>query len=199
MAKSTKQGGKPNDTLYRFVAQTSVIIPAVIRGFKQNLKFSVAFEGSSHYSTSDVDKAAAVRASALFKSGAIREVESVPVGGAPAAKKQPEAKPVAASPWLQSIKSVTAPKPATPAAAAPAKAEKKPKERTRKPKEAEQETLFPEGEGSENKLTIEDVDNYTDAKNYLRDELGMPDDVMAAADVAQWAEEHGVTFPNYTF
>ena len=48
-------------------------------------------------------------------------------------------------------------------------------------------------------LTLEEVDNYTDAVNYLRDEMGMPDEVLSRDDVAAWAASNGVVFPNFQF
>ena len=48
-------------------------------------------------------------------------------------------------------------------------------------------------------LTLEEVDNYTDAVNYLRDEMGMPDEVLSRDEVAAWAASNGVTFPNFQF
>lgn len=209
MAKNNSKQAK-GGMLYRFVARHSVIIPAMIRGFKQNIKFSTTFEGSSHYSTSDKDKAAAVRASEYFKSGVIREVESVPVQSAQMAQKTAvESAPTQAAPWLASMKSVTGGQGAMSRSVKNAV-----KKNAALKGSAQNEALKPgaqneaqnEGDlfsgGSEDeteKLTLEEVDNYTDAKNYLRDEMGMPEEVMARDDVARWAAEKGVVFPNFEF
>lgn len=208
MARQKKTALTPasfGKTLYRFVAKNSLIIPAIIRGFPQNLKFSVSFEGSAHFSTSDVDKAEAIRNCALFKKGAIREIESVPVDGAlkVAPAKKADAKPAA---WMQSIKSVKGG--ATVGADSAKKPAKKPVGKTG----ASGGTLFDGtndqsgptaseavAEDTGTGLTIEEVDNYTDAVNYLRDEMGMPDEVLSRDDVAAWAASNGVTFPNFQF
>ena len=214
MARQKKMALTPasfGKTLYRFVAKNSLIIPAIIRGFPQNLKFSVSFEGSAHFSTSDVDKAEAIRNCALFKKGAIREIESVPVDGAPkvAPAKKAGAKPAA---WMQSIKSVKGGAAGTKAEntkdGANGKAEKSIREET----SASGGTLFdgtndqPGPSASEavaedtgSGLTLGEVDNYTDAVNYLRDEMGMPDEVLSRDEVAAWAASNGVTFPNFQF
>ena len=207
MARQKKMALTPasfGKTLYRFVAKNSLIIPAIIRGFPQNLKFSVSFEGSAHFSTSDVDKAEAIRNCALFKKGAIREIESVPVDGtAKAPAKKAAAKPAA---WMQSIKSVNGG--ATMGADSAKKPAKKPASKTG----ASGGTLFdgtndqpgPTASGAVAEdtgsgLTLEEVDNYTDAVNYLRDEMGMPDEVLSCDDVAAWAASNGVVFPNFQF
>ena len=183
-----------------------------------NLKFSVAFEGSSYFSTSDPEKAAAIRACALFKSGVIREIESVPVHAAPKKGASETGKTGNAAPWLRSMQSVNTPGTGG-AGDDDTSLQGQGSEQEQKTNTSDSDagaqggessdgTLFGDDTGAQDAgtesgassgLTIDEVDNYTDAVNYLRDEMGMPDEVLSRDDVAAWAASNGVTFPNFQF
>lgn len=197
-----------SDKLYRFRSKSQHMLVVSVLGRRMKIKFSTPYQGLARYSTSNEVIARQIRQSQAFKGGLIVEDESVvrKVTANSAAKPKQVKTPAETPAWLKrSVKTVSKPagSPSNKPADAPCKNQKIKDETKRNevPEEKEPEgAKTVEGKVVQDEMfqmTPEDVDNYMDAKAYVRDVLHA--DVNRKEEVKAYCQEHGIVFPNFTF
>lgn len=189
-----------------FKSRSQHIINVMYKGRRYKVRFSTPYMGAhSSYSTTDEELAEAIKQSPAYRQGLIsHEVKVVAdVQAAPAkkAERMADEKPL----WAQrSMKRATeaAGMPAGQPAGTVAETAGQPAgtvaetaaaavtETAGNAAGAVEEELF--------RLEIGDVENYMDAKAYLRDTLGVDaDKIKNKEQVVAYCQEKGIVFPNY--
>ena len=196
-----------SDKVYRFSSKNQHILVVTWKGRKYKVKFTTPYSGVSRFNTSYESLAQRIRESWQFKSGQI--IEDAPVmrepkkAAMPAQKVENEpTKPKVAS-WMQrSVKSGNKTAPAD-AEETTAKTEETTVNAEGTTAEAPTEA---EGAAAENQgpmeqtmfgIKLEEVETYMDAKQYVRDVLGV--DVTRKEEVKEYCEKNNIQFPNYQF
>ena len=179
-----------SDKLYRFRSKSQHMLVISYLGRRMKVKFSTPYAGVSRYSTSSDVIARQIRNSQAFKSGMIVEDESVEHK---TKNESPTPKPRAIEPkntpeWVQQgMKAVNkTEKTKAPAPETSATVEAETKATTGK---AVQEKMF--------QITLDDVETYMDAKQYVNDVLHA--DLTRKEEVKAYCMEHNVVFPNFSF
>lgn len=201
-----------NNKVYRFRSKTQCILMVIYKGFRHKVKFNAPFNGISRFSTGSEELAKIIRRTRQFRAGQIVEDEPV----AKTSEKKPvtvakkPAEPKTTPKWVSMGKKMDAKAPLdgekTLSPTLPLDGEG---ELAAKMMDAEDDSAgeaqntgnTESGTVSQGELwsmTVEDVENYMDAKAYLRDTLGVGKEHLANRDaVTAYCKENGIVFPNF--
>lgn len=196
--------------LYTFYSKSQHIIILKHQGRKFKVRFSTPYGGVAYFYTTDAELAQRVRDSMQFRQGTIKEstpkiaVESKPQSVV-TAKPQPNTESTAGDKrpqWMQvntkrkddgGERTYLSPRNASDAAVMEADAQANANAASAEEGEMKMgETLFGE-------MKPEDVENFMDAKTYLKDVKGASaEDVRTKEQMSAFCAANGIVFPNYS-